>query len=101
MVRVGCTFAQGYLGTYDTADKVYNILFDFGSSILFWLTLIALVVSLHSSQIPPTLSLAAHRSSIASAVTYLLLLDFGTLALPQWFLIQIPVLSLLDGSCTS
>ncbi len=42
---------QGYLGTYDTADKVYNILFDFGSSILFWLTLIALVVrSPHSHQ---------------------------------------------------
>ncbi len=36
---------QGYLGTYDTADTVYNVIFDFGSSILFWLTLIAIVVS--------------------------------------------------------
>ena len=37
---------QGYLGTFETAVSVYYVMYDFGSSILFWLTLIALVVIL-------------------------------------------------------
>ncbi len=63
---------QGYLGTYDTADTVYNVLFDFGSTILFWLTLIAIVVFL-----PPPRGPASVHSRMKQAMGLCLGVDVG------------------------